>query len=179
MGMDVYGTSPSSVTGEYFRRNVWGWRPLADLTCELAPGIASGCQYWHSNDGDGLDGPASTRLADALQAALDDGRVGRWVSNRDATVKLIPNESCNLCGGTGKRGDAIALVNGQDKRACEATTEVGGETLAHPRAGQTGWCNGCDGRGWSKPWATHYHVDVGDVRDFIAFLRASGGFRIC
>lgn len=178
MGMDVYGTSPSSEAGEYFRRNVWGWRPLADLACELAPEIASGCKSWHYNDGDGLDGPASTQLADALQAALDDGRVDRWVSNRDATVKLMPNESCELCAGTGQRADAIALANGQDKIACNANTYVMGETRAHPRAGQTGWCNGCDGRGWSRPWAAAYHMDAGDVMDFIVFLRASGGFRI-
>jgi hypothetical protein len=29
MGMDVYGKEPKSDKGEYFRNNVWWWRPLA------------------------------------------------------------------------------------------------------------------------------------------------------
>ncbi|QOR55575.1 MAG: hypothetical protein UMS36scaffold28_65 [Phage 59_13] len=28
MGMDVYGVKPKSKQGEYFRNNVWSWRPL-------------------------------------------------------------------------------------------------------------------------------------------------------
>ena len=33
MGMDVYGNK----NGAYFRRNIWGWRPLAELDCKLEP----------------------------------------------------------------------------------------------------------------------------------------------
>ena len=28
MGMDVYGRKPKNETGEYFRANVWSWRPI-------------------------------------------------------------------------------------------------------------------------------------------------------
>ena len=28
MGMDVYGERPRTNKGEYFRNNVWWWRPL-------------------------------------------------------------------------------------------------------------------------------------------------------
>ena len=37
MGMDVYGREPLTKEGEYFRANVWSWRPLRDLielTCD-------------------------------------------------------------------------------------------------------------------------------------------------
>lgn len=35
MGMDVYGRKPSSEAGEYFRANVWSWRPIHILIIEL------------------------------------------------------------------------------------------------------------------------------------------------
>ena len=82
MGMDVYGNEPRNETGEYFRRNVWGWRPLADYITEMHPEEAKGCAYWHSNDGDGLDAEGSVVLAEALDDAIVDGRVNRWFDER-------------------------------------------------------------------------------------------------
>ena len=35
MGMDVCGRKPSSPEGEYFRANVWSWRPIHSLIWEL------------------------------------------------------------------------------------------------------------------------------------------------
>ena len=35
MGMDVSGRNPSDPVGEYFRANVWSWRPIVHLCCEL------------------------------------------------------------------------------------------------------------------------------------------------
>ena len=36
MGMDVSGRNPSSASGEYFRANVWAWRPIHALIIELS-----------------------------------------------------------------------------------------------------------------------------------------------
>ena len=33
MGMDVYGLEPRKEKGEYFRNNVWWWRPTLGLRC--------------------------------------------------------------------------------------------------------------------------------------------------
>ena len=76
MGMDVYGNAPTTKEGEYFRRNIWGWHPLAVVVQTLAPAITRPCVNWHSNDGDGLDAEGATKLADALEAAIADGRAG-------------------------------------------------------------------------------------------------------
>jgi len=35
MGMDVTGRNPSSPAGEYFRANIWSWRPIHALIYEL------------------------------------------------------------------------------------------------------------------------------------------------
>jgi len=51
MGMDIYGRKPANKTGEYFRANVWSWRPIHYL-CELV--MDSKYPDWAYNDGDGL-----------------------------------------------------------------------------------------------------------------------------
>lgn len=178
MGMDVYGKAPTASEGEYFRRNAWGWRSLANLVCEIAPDIAAACKYWQSNDGDGLDAAASALLADALEVALADGSAARWIAAHDARAAAAPNRPCIHCGATGVRSDDIGKRMKQPERVCEATTNLGAGPVPHPRAGQQGWCNGCDGRGWQEAWEKSYHVDADDVREFSAFLRASGGFEI-
>lgn len=176
MGMDVYGKNPTSETGGYFRRNVWGWRPLADLILGLCPEEAADCKYWHSNDGDGLDAAGSVKLADELQRLVDSGDVAAWCQFRAASLAGLPDERCDLCGGTGVRTDGV----GQQMRQPERV--IGPEwnhKPDHPRFGEKGWCNGCDGRGRNRPLACSYHVDPDDVAEFIAFLRDCGGFEIC
>src|SRR5882724_1576204 len=71
MGMDVYGKAPKSEQGKYFRRNVWGWHPLADYCQKVAPEICSRCESWHTNDGEGLNEADALLLAMALQAQVN------------------------------------------------------------------------------------------------------------
>ena len=176
MGVDAYGKAPVTETGKYFRRNWWGWRPLAILACTLCPKETAACRYWQSNDGDGLDAAGALALADALQDRLNQGAVRAYVEIRNAELKRIPDEDCDLCSGSGIRRDAIAVEMGQPDRliSTDATYDGG----KHPRAGEKGWCNVCDGVGHRRPSETHYDVDESDVRDFIAFVRDSGGFEI-
>lgn len=152
MGMDVHGN-----TGNYFRNNVWWWRPLADLCQELAPEICAPCEHWHSNDGDGLDADGATALAELLEARLADGTVGRLLAERQQRLDTMPDAACTTCEGKGQRSDALAIQHGWDKEPC----------------------NTCSGTGKVRPWETHYPQDEENVREFAAFLKASGGFRIC
>jgi hypothetical protein len=75
MGFDVYGKAPTAREGEYFRRNVWGWPPLAYLVTTLCPDEAAACQRWYSNDGDGLDAAGAAALAAKLEERRDGGDV--------------------------------------------------------------------------------------------------------
>ncbi|TYL76760.1 hypothetical protein [Bradyrhizobium cytisi] len=84
MGMDVYGRSPKSPEGEYFRNNLWWWRPLAQYICEVAPEIAKNCEYWQSNQGDGLNDEDSLALACVLQKQIDSGQTAAWVEHHDS-----------------------------------------------------------------------------------------------
>jgi hypothetical protein len=176
MGMDVYGKSPKDETGEYFWRSVWGWHPLADLVTTLCPKQAAPCQYWHSNDGDGLNAMQAVALADALADLVARGQVRAYVAIREAEIERMPDEPCDMCSGNGIRCDAVGKEMKQPQKAIAA--DATWRNRKHPRAGQVGWCNGCDGRGVNRPWADACHVDENAVIEFIAFLRRSGGFTI-
>lgn len=176
MGMDVYGKAPTTEEGKYFRRNAWGWRPLATLACTLCPKETAACSYWQSNDGDGLDAAGAIGLADALQDKIAQGAVKAYIEIRNAELERLPNEPCIHCNGAGVRRDAVGVDMGQTKRIVPADAVWRGDR--HPRAGQVGWCNGCDGRGFDRPSPTFYSVDEDDVREFVAFLHTSGGFEI-
>lgn len=158
MGMDVYGKSPSTEVGEYFRRSVWSWHPLWTFVEEAVPHLAERVTYGHTNDGDGLDAEGSVLLAHELTTLLDDGTVARYVTERDAALAAMASEPCQWCNGTGTRTDKVGVEMGMVER---------------------GWCNGCDGKGEVRPWAASYGLEVQDVAEFRDFLTACGGFEIC
>lgn len=170
MGMDVHGKAPSAPVGEYFRRNVWGWRPLAAMLTEMFPALTAGCTSWYSNDSDGLDSAQSIALADAVDAAIKDGRIKSYVDSRDKALAKLRDEPCKFCNGSGRRSDQVAKHMGMTTKIIDKP--------GHPRFGQKGWCNGCEGIGHIRPSETWYHLDEADAHEFSAFIRASGGFEI-
>lgn len=176
MGMDVIGLEPTTTEGEYFRRNIWRWRPLAEIVCKLEPELTSTCTHWQSNDGDGLDAETCEELSDALRSAITTGRVERLLSARDKRIAALPPRPCGECAGTGIRCDDVGVEQGQLARVIGRDTEAAPD---HPRYGQTGWCNGCDGTGRNAPPETDYRLDVDDVAEFATFLATCGGFEIC
>jgi hypothetical protein len=157
MGMDVIGKQPTAPVGEYFRNSVWGWHPLWDYVEEVAPHLAEGVVYGHSNDGDGLTAKAASRLAEILTEELESGRTGKYAEEHRARLAAMPDKPCSLCGGTGTRSDQRAQDNGWDT---------------------PGGCNACSGKGKVRPWDTWYSFDADNVTGFRNFVAASGGFEI-
>ena len=148
MGMDVIGMNPTSDAGREFRHTCDGWHPLAEYVCEVAPEITSRCTYWHSNDYDGLSEDDARGLAELLQREIDSGRTEAYVLLRQSEPKLMPNERCEICNGTGD----------PDKNGI--------------------LCSECNGKGYHCPSATEYVLRTRNVQRFAAFLRACGGFEI-
>jgi hypothetical protein len=147
------------------------WCALADICLSVAPEICAPCEHWYTNDGDGLDAVRAGKLADGLEAKLSDGTVDRFIADKMAYAKSLPDEPCPNCGGTGIRTDAVGIKFGFDTRKIDE--------LGHPRLGQQGWCNGCRGHGVKRPYEAHYPLkDRAVVADLVSFLRTSGGFRI-
>ena len=165
MGMDVYGKAPTSVAGEYFRNNVWWWRPLADFVTTEHADLTSACHYWHSNDGDGLDGAASAALGLALEADLASGRVKEYADAYTARLAALPLEPCTYCDSTGVRTDAVGK-------------QLGLDVPRDPETGRGG-CNACSGTGHLQSGECSYPFGVENVAEFARFLKACGGFSIC
>ena len=65
MGFDVYGKS-----GNYFRANIWSWRPILDLIRQVnkRQKLNLNLDGWGCNDGNGLHTQAE---CDALASALE------------------------------------------------------------------------------------------------------------
>lgn len=171
MGMDVFGKAHTAPEGEYFRRSMWGWRPLADCLTTLAPDETKACRYWQSNDCDGLDAAGSIRLANKIAELQSRDMISAYVKTRDEALARLPDEPCVHCDGTGVRSDAVGVQLGMPTRQIDKPD--------HPRAGEVGWCNGCDGVGNSRHSDTYYALATQDLEDFRLFLLACGGFEIC
>jgi hypothetical protein len=131
VAMDVYGRNPTAPEGEYFRRNMWSWHPLASLITTLCPDEAAACDGWHFNEGDGLDAAGAAALAAKLEELQASGDIEAYCAYRDVRSELV------------MAGVFTAL-------------ETAGFEIRH-----------------SEP-----RVEPSDVAEFIAFLKASGGFSI-
>lgn len=150
MGMDVYGVAPKSEVGEYFRNNVWFWRPLWDFvseSCDLDEDVQ---RSGHFNDGLQIDELTARRIAKTLFALLNDGTVANLEVLYQRAHDALPDEVCTHCNGTGVRNDKYVQ----------------------------GKCNGCDGTGKVRPFETHYPFSAENVADFAHFCDKSGGFEI-
>lgn len=171
MGMDVYGKMPKNEVGEYFRRNVWGWRPLWDYCVDNFPELV-GEVSGHYNDGDGLNADGSLELAKLIRAQIKDGSAQNYIQERNNHLASLERPACDLCQGTGIRTDAVGVENGMPTRALSPEMSM--------LTGRThGYCNGCQGEGKKDAWETNYGLDLEDIEEFAEFLENCGGFEIC
>lgn len=171
--------------GAYFQTSNWGWRPIAEFVEEHFPDIYRHCEHWHSNDGDGLEAFHAEQLADGIDAMIADGRAADAIELRHAKLRALPDKSCWLCHGSGVRRDGIAMRTGRYREKPQPEVVIPEDAMdvderkPHPRRGQTGWCNGCDGRGYRRPSACDYELTIEELKRFSEFCRHSGGFTIC
>ena len=79
MGFDVYGIDPKNDMGEYFRANIWYWRPLWDYVCSINKDIISkeDWQKGHYNDGYEIDEKRALKMAERIDKAIKRGEVAK------------------------------------------------------------------------------------------------------
>lgn len=159
MGMDVYGRNATSEKGEYFRNNVWWWRPLWDYCEQVFPQ----CQEvnGHYNDGDGFDKDGAVALANALLAEIASGRTKQYEDEYNAEITNAPDEPCSFC-------DGMGIVQVKEGWPDYVEGEV---TFRDP-------CNSCNGKRTQRPFGSNYPFSVENVKEFAEFLLDSGGFSI-
>lgn len=160
MGMDVYGSKPKNEQGEYFRSNVWYWHPLWDCLEELHPILCGKVESPHDNSGSGLNARDSLALSKLLKKDLEDGTIGRYITQYMDHIKSIPKEDCIFCDGLGVRVWKEADANGQEQSV-------------------TKQCNACNGTLKVDNFKTNYPMDFELMLEFQVFLENCGGFQIC
>jgi hypothetical protein len=150
MGFDVYGLSPKSEKGKYFRNSVWWWKPLARFILENCDVQEEEAEDWGTNDGQEVSALTADHIADRLDMLLKSGAVKEYELEREKRINSLPDVECNFCDGTGYRNDLNM-----------------GEI-----------CNRCKGKGIARPWETIYPFSEDNVKGFMEFCRESGGFEI-
>ena len=91
MGFDVIGRKAKSEKGEYFRNNVWFWRPLWQYICLECEDILTikeaegGC----FNDGVKITKSKALKIAKRLREKLNDGSVDLHKAVYDGTVEQV------------------------------------------------------------------------------------------
>jgi hypothetical protein len=150
MGFDVFGVAARSEKGEYFRNNVWWWRPLADFVLEHVDIPEDDPELWHSNSGYEVSAASALQIAITLEELIAIGLTARYEKEYKEELASLPLERCEFCQGTGKRDDEFVQ----------------------------GKCNACNGRGERESFQLNYPFEESNVKEFAEFCRESGGFRI-
>ena len=154
MGFDVSGLQPKSEKGDYFRNNVWWWRPLWFFVSQACEKILTEEDIEHGeyNDGWEISEGKATLIAEELAKLISQGEVKKYEEEYMANIKKLPKtQICEYCEGTGKRNDE------------------------HVK----GKCNVCEGDGKTDPWQCNYPFAEQNVVEFMNFCNESGWCIIC
>jgi len=176
MGMDVYGREPRNEVGEYFRSNVWWWRPLWNYTAEIDHFYAEQknahqliskklFESGHHNDGEGLETEEDCRdLVKRLEWSIDEGLLAEYQKEIDESTKeaKATNEALNI------KVEALRK---------KVVTETGDKDIIprdYPEEDYAEWKSLQSERDYNDS----YPFSQEHVEEWIAFLKVSGGFEI-
>ena len=154
------------VVGDYFRSNVWWWRPLASYVIKY-----TGCvnkedeDYWHENGGHEVDEETAQQIHNQLQVLIESGHTKEFQDKYEK--ERLKAERHN---------DKVEKE--LDKFCKSVEKKLGKTNLApkdFPKADHDKWESI-----WNKRiWNASYPFSVENVKEFAEFCRFSGGFRIC
>jgi hypothetical protein len=94
MGMDVYGINPKTNNGDYFRANVWYWRPLWQCVAYFCDDILSeeDIERGTYNDGYEYDETTALEISDKLENALKNGELHKFVEGREKFISEMEDK---------------------------------------------------------------------------------------
>lgn len=175
MGMDVYGRMPIDGKGEYFRNNVWWWRPLWDFIAQVdelyskekqANRLISEEMYQngHCNDGDGLATQEDCdELLNRLGWAIEEG----LADHREKEVQEEMEKA--------KQHNKFIEKQRNDFKA-KMKKKLGKEVAPrdYPKKDFKEW----EKISMQEDWNAHYPFSRENVEEFCEFLENCGGFAI-
>ena len=152
--------------GEYFRNNVWFWRPLWVFVCNNCADILNEDDMMggESNSGYEISEHKAELIGRRLSALLADGTVDEVdrISALDRAKAKAHNDEIK------EQQDEI-----RDKVHKEHGKDVA--PANYPEPYYTEWHN----LQKQEQWYAHYPFDKENIEDFAKFCLESGGFEIC
>ena len=154
------------VIGDYFRSNVWWWRPLASYVINYTGCVdEDDAEMWSTNDGHEVDEETAQQIHNQLQVLIESGHTQKFQD--DYEKERVKAEKHN------------DKVEKELKKFCDSVEKKLGKTnLApndFPKADKEKW-----DEIWNKrKWSASYPFSVEHVKEFAEFCRFSGGFKIC
>ena len=154
------------VVGDYFRSNVWWWRPLASYVIKYTGCVdEKDAEMLGTNDGHEVDDETAQQIHNQLQVLIESGHTQKFQD--DYEKERVKAEKHN------------DKVEKELKKFCDSVEKKLGKTnLApndFPKADQDKW----DEIYNKRKWSASYPFSVDHVKEFAEFCRFSGGFKIC
>ena len=154
------------VVGDYFRSNVWWWRPLASYVIKYTGCVnEDDAEMWGRNDGHEVDGETAQQIHNQLQVLIESGHTQKFQD--DYEKERLKAEKHN------------DKVEKELKKFCDSVEKKLGKTnLApadFPKADHDEW----ERIYHKRKWNASYPFSVEHVKEFAEFCRFSGGFKIC
>ena len=154
------------VVGDYFRSNVWWWRPLASYVIQYTGCVnEDDAEMWGTNDGHEVDDETAQQIHNQLQVLIESGHTQKFQDDYEKERKIAEEHNDK--------------VEKELKKFCDSVEKKLGKTnLApndFPKADKEKW----DKIYNKRKWSASYPFSVEHVKEFAEFCRFSGGFRIC
>ena len=153
--------------GYYFRNNVWWWRPLADFVLWLADEELGDKdrEGWHNNGGHRVDEKTAIKIADLLEEAIKQGAVQKMEEENKKAMAKAEEHNKKVAE---KHKELRKIVEEKTKKKNLAPID-------YPEPFKSQW----DDIQKMTDYKAPYPFSLDNVKEFIIFCRASGGFEIC
>ena len=154
------------VVGDYFRNNVWWWRPLANYVIQFTGCIDENDQVaWNENGGHEVDDQTAKQIHNQLKVLIESGHTKKFED--DYEKERLKAEKHN------------DKVEKELEKFCKSVEKKLGKTnlapMDFPKKDHDEW----ERIYHKRKWNASYPFSVENVKEFAEFCRFSGGFKIC
>ena len=156
--------------GDYFRANVWGWRPIWNFVCEVCPDILTQDEFekGHYNDNHLIEEDRAKDIAKRLREKMDlakerQKKYETEAPNKEKFNKMLEDAARHLYEKISEPKSELITCPG-DMQTHDPENYKRWETLMHSGNVQFD--------------ETSYPINAQWIEDFANFAENSGGFRI-
>ena len=154
------------VVGDYFRSNVWWWRPLASYVITYTGCVSEeDAEKWSYNDGHEVDDETAQQIHNQLQVLIESGHTQKFQD--DYEKERLKAEKHN------------DKVEKELEKFCKSVEKKLGKTNLAPADFPKDDHDEWERIYHKRKWSASYPFSVEHVKEFAEFCRFSGGFKIC